>query len=146
MKYDLSLPILEIPGFPQSVYVGPSSVLEHKQALASMARFFKKEFKYDSFQYDEFVDDEDCIGVLICERALDQTRYDDHFPSYVVGGCCFLKLNATAHRLDWIWLHPFARNGKKLKGLWPQFKKRFGTISLTPPVSPHMQAFIDKHG
>lgn len=66
-----------------------SSVLEHKKALAVIAQYFKAEFKFDRLQYDEFDEDDGCVSVLICERALDLVENGAHFPHYVVGGCCF---------------------------------------------------------
>ena len=127
------------------IHVKTSSALEYKKALAAMARYFKAKFKFDHPQHDEFDEDDGCVGVLISERALDLVEHEDHFSNYVVGGCCFQTKASGERFLDWIWLHPFARNRGKLKALWPKFRDRFGTFCLSKPVSASMQAFISKH-
>ncbi|GAB3656293.1 hypothetical protein [Ramlibacter alkalitolerans] len=146
MKYQLPTPVFEIEGYPERIFVERDSPLEIKKALALMARHFKLEFRYDHLQYDEFDEDETCVGVLLCERAMDLIEHEDHYPNYVIGGCCFRTAVSGDYVLDWIWLHPFARNRGKLKALWPQFRKRFGNFTLRHPVSPHMEAFLEKHG
>jgi hypothetical protein len=73
-------------------------------------------------------------------------KSEDHFPFYVIGGGCFRKNAANKYVLDWIWIHPFARNRGKLKSLWPKFKEKFGDFSLQEPLSAHMEMFMQKHG
>lgn len=145
MKYEINLPVLEAPGYPASIFVEKSSAIDHKLALATIARYFKSEFRYDYLQYDESDVDPTCVGMLVCERASDLVKHEEHFPSYVIGACCFRKNAAGEDFLDWIWLHPFARNRGKLKELWPQLKMHFGNFFLSAPVSAHMEAFIAKH-
>ena len=145
MKYDIGPPVLDVRGYPSVIYVETSSPANYKKALATMARYFKLEFRYDHLQYDEFDEDDDCAGMLVCERAFDLVKDVDHFPNYVIGGCCFRKGDSGEYFLDWIWLHPFARNRGTLKKLWPDLRRRFGSFSLSQPLSPHMEAFIAKH-
>lgn len=47
--------------------------------------------------------------------------------------------------LDWIWLHPFARNKGISSQHWAHFEQMFGNGFLVqPPHSPAMKAFLEK--
>lgn len=110
-----------------------------------MARYFRNEFRYDWLQYCAYEHDAQCTGVLICEREMDLVKDDEHYQNRVVGAAGFQERGVGAYTLDWIWLHPFARNRGKLKRLWPKLKDKFGSFGVTKPLSAHMASFIDKH-
>lgn len=146
MKYDIaSLVLDDIGGYRELLYVSPTSSMNQREALERMAAHFKREMRTDYLQYEACAHDDNCVGVLICDQASDLVMDEDHFPNYVIGGACFRRRASGAHILDWIWLHPFARNRRKLSKLWPRFKKEFGDFELTEPLSPHMKSFLDKH-
>lgn len=145
MNYDIKLPVLEdLDGYEEILYIEQSSNKNQKQALELIAYYFKREFNYDNLQYCAKDLNDDCVGILFVERATDLVKHDEHYPNRVIGGACFRKENDN-YFLDWIWLHPFARNRKKLSGYWPGFKSKFRNFEVTPPLSAHMSAFIEKH-
>lgn len=62
-------------------------------------------------------------------------------------GCCFRRsVKDLPWRLDWIWLHPFAREKKKLERSWPYFSMMFVHFFVMPPVSKSMYKFLQKQG
>ncbi|MCO5101650.1 MAG: hypothetical protein M9885_12300 [Burkholderiaceae bacterium] len=136
----------DLDGYKELLYLSPTSPSDQRQALELMARYFKNEFRYDWMQYCAEEHDDDCAGVLMCEKALDLVKDFEHHPNRVVGGACFRKKDSGGYVLDWIWLHPFARNRKKLKRLWPIFKGRYGDFTFAEPLSAHMAYFVKKHG
>lgn len=144
MKYELNSPVLELPeGYGKSIlYVDTFSDIAWKQALAAMAVCFKKEFRYDYLQYDEFDQDLTCTGVLILEPARDLVETEHHFPSWVIAGGCFRRDESGRYFLDWIWFHPYARNRGNLKKRWRALREKFGDFYLTEPLSPHMELFM----
>jgi hypothetical protein len=146
MDYDISLPVLEdLEGYKELIYVLPSSDESQKEALERMAGYFKKEFRYDHLQYCKENHSENCIGILFAERAMDIVKDEYHYPNRVVGGACFGKKESGEFFLDWVWLHPFSRNHKKLSSNWPKFQKKFGQFTVTAPLSAHMASFLKKY-
>jgi hypothetical protein len=144
MDYSIELPVsVEFQSYEGVVFVYQDSIASHKIALGSMASYFKKEFHYDYLQYCEEEHDPDCIGVLFVERAYDKVENIDHHPHRVVGGACFRK-RTEIFVLDWVWLHPFARNRKILKNNWANFKSRFDEFEVSTPLSAHMESFLKK--
>ncbi len=146
MDYEINLPILDnVGGYKSLIYIETSSGLSAKESLEKMALYFKREFRYDYLQYDALEDNDDCVGVLFTERAFDLVQSDDHYPNRVIGGACFHEKKESEYELDWVWLHPFARNRKHLKNNWLNFKKRFGEFTVTEPLSAHMASFVKRH-
>ncbi len=47
--------------------------------------------------------------------------------------------------LDWLWIHPYARDRKVLTKHWLTFNSKFGDFFIEPPYSKAMQPFIEKH-
>ena len=76
---------------------------------------------------------------------MDLVENIDHHPYRVLGGGCFRELHDGAYQLDWVWLHPFARNRRKLKEQWPKFQDKFGAFTITLPLSAHMAKFVEKN-
>lgn len=145
MKYDIaSLVLDDIGGYKELTYITPTSPKNQREALEVMAGYFKREMRYDHLQYEAAAHDDHCTGALICDPASDLVTNESHFPNYVIGGACFRRRLAGGYALDWIWLHPFARNRRKLSRLWPRFKDKFGEFQLTEPLSPHMKSFLEK--
>lgn len=145
MKFCIDAPTLDMVGYPPILFVDRTSIEEWKEHLAMIACFFKKEMNFDCLQFDESMyGNDDFVGVLFLERAMDLVLHEDHFPARVVGGAVFVAHSIT-YELDWIWLHPFARNRKLLKNNWRALTHRFGQFSVAKPVSLQMSAFIQKH-
>lgn len=146
MDYSIKLPISE--DFNSSngvIYVRNDSLISQKEALEMMALYFKREFKFDHLQYCKDDHTPDCTGILFVERAMDKVKDINHHPHRVIGGACFRAINTNSTVLDWIWLHPFARNRKNLKKHWSKFQEKFGHFTLTPPLSAQMEKFIEKN-
>lgn len=147
MNYEIVLPILDdLEGYKDILYIEPSSCENQRDALETMALYFKREFGYDNLQYCKNEHTEDYFGILFCERAMDLVKDFDHYPNRVIGGACFRKMITGAYFLDWVWFHPFARNRKNLCEAWPKLRSKFGAFTLTKPLSAHMEKFLDKYG
>ncbi len=127
------------------MYVDASSSLTEKKALEMMALYFKREFRYDHSQYEASDPGDDCLGFLVLERAKDLVKDTGHHPNRAIGGGCFRKGMGDKWKLDWIWLHPFARNRGNLKKIWPGFKTKFDDFALQEPLSAQMKAFLTKY-
>ena len=65
---------------------------------------------YDNVQYEADNHNENCVGFLFTENAMDVCT-DEHvgMPCRCVGGCCFRKVQDT-WVLCWVWFHPFFRD------------------------------------
>lgn len=145
MNYNIELPILDsLEGYKHLLYVEPTSDYALKNALETIACYFRQEFRYDHLQYDKSEHPSDCIGVLFCERAMDLVKDDDHYPNRVIGAACFHKGETQPYFLDWIWFHPFARNRGRLSRDWQALQSKFNKFGFTEPLSPHMAAFLKK--
>jgi hypothetical protein len=145
MKYDIaSLVLDDLGGYRDLMYITPTSPNNQRESLELMAGHFKREMRFDHLQYEACAHDDNCVGALICDPATDLVIDESHFPNYVVGGACFRRASSGDYVLDWIWLHPFARNRRKLRRFWPRFKDQFGEFQLTGPLSPHMKSFLEK--
>jgi hypothetical protein len=129
-----------------------------KVATEKIARFFFWEMGFDSIQ---FLASEWTRIPGYSPPRYDQTDeslraflwYDNSSEYYsagrwpIIGGCCFRRpVQHIPWRLDWIWLHPFARGKKKLERAWPCFNKMFGHFFVMPPVSKVMYKFLQKQG
>ena len=146
MDYNIELPFSETFFAENNIlYVEDSSEDELRKALELMASYFKKEFKYDYLQYCATDINENCIGFLFVEKAMDLVEHEHHHPYRVIGGGCFRMKHTNKYILDWIWFHPFARNRGLLKKYWPEFKNEFGNFGFTTPLSAHMEQFVQKY-
>ena len=146
MDYEICLPIIDdLEGYKELIYITPSSEDNQKEALEKMASYFKRELHYDHLQYSKEDHNDNCIGILIAEKANDIVKNYDHRPNRIIGGACFGKKSSGEYFLDWVWFHPFARNRKKLSRIWPELRQKFGQFTVTKPLSAHMAKFLDKH-
>ena len=142
MDYSIELPVsVEFQSYNETIFVDKNSIELHKEALERMASYFKKEFHYDHLQYCKEEHDSDCIGILFVKKDFDLVEDMNHNPYRVIGGACF-RQGAEKFVLDWIWLHPFARNRKILKNHWKNFETRFGGFEVRRPLSDHMNSFL----
>lgn len=146
MNYSIELPVSEdFISHEGIIFLPRSSMKTQRDALELMATYFRREFRYDHLQYSANEHSSDCVGVLFVERARDLVEHIGHHPHRVIGGACFGERDDNTFFLDWVWLHPFARNRGVLKKVWGNFKCRFDDFTLTEPLSSHMKSFIEKH-
>lgn len=149
-KYTISLPTfnycLSATGRHE---VDECSAIEVKEALERFARYFKAEFEYDNVQYYADEHDNDCIGFLFTESAIDVcTEEHVEMPTRCSGGGCFRKMRfADGEKwvLCWVWLHPFFRNRGILSKHWKYFRSKFNDFLVERPYSSAMQSFLDKY-
>jgi hypothetical protein len=113
-------------------------------ATEILAAYFRREFDYDSRQYDhdEETDDADRIfliqgGEMYCQRL-------------AVGAICFRWREYRDGRhglaLSWIWLHPYLRRTGLLTKCWGHLRNLYGDFLVAQPLSKAMKEFLKKHG
>lgn len=118
-----------------------------RRAVWKCAQFFRREFGYDFVQYGhEGREDDASARAYLWLGGVDGKTGDD----VVVGACCFRlrtweKLPKPIWALQWVWMHPYARNKGHLKDAWPYFCARFGEFDVEGPYSKAMCAFLSKH-
>lgn len=151
--YDLKMPRTAAPWvrdadglaalYPgELVTVTARSPLKHRQAVESVAKFFRREFHYDFVQYRAVDEEPNCTAYLWRARGwLGESNT-------VVGGCCFRWVKwrdaPDGWSLSWIWLHPYERRRGRLTEAWPYFRAKFGDFHIERPVSSAMQGFLKK--
>lgn len=122
-----------------------------KVALESIARCFKNEMDFDNLQYsaDEIYEEPYTGFVLIQQNLADTRDYDfgsgkpNIQPHYVIGGGCFRNERDIGMKLDFVWLHPYARHRRIMVAAWKKMKNRFGEFDLTKPLSLSMKHFLE---
>ena len=148
-KYTISLPVFNYCLSTNGRHeVNENSAFEIRKALEKFAQYFKAEFRYDQVQYYADEHDENCIGFLFTESALDVCT-DEHtqMPTRCSGGVCFRRVKFDKGEkwiLNWVWLHPFFRNRGILSKHWQQFRTQFNDFIVERPLSSAMQSFLDK--
>lgn len=147
MNFSINSQVIEnLDGYKSIIYIDNGSKKSVKDALAILARYFKREMCYDRLQFDESMYSRiDFTGFMLMERAMDLVENMDHYPNRVLGGGVFRQIDSSSHELDWVWIHPFARNRRKLLNHWSEFRSKFGDFSVAEPLSAHMASFIKKH-
>ena len=119
------------------------SPFKARWAVEQVAWLFKREFRYDFVQY--LADDDDPLSRAFVFTTKDENRYDED-AVVVLGAGCFRWREWTdaphGWALQWIWLHPYARNKGHLTSVWPLFKDRFGNFAVEPPLSRAMHGFL----
>lgn len=150
-KYAIKLPIIEESiahgGFLE---ITKSSPKEHLEALEQLASYFKREFKYDGIQFcsNEHIGEHvEYSGFVFTESAYDAMKEGDSVtPTRFLGGGCFRNREHKDGKhwwLDWVWIHPYARNKGLLTKQINYFKERFGDFYPEPPLSKTMQHIYD---
>lgn len=144
-KYTISSPVFDACLSSNGLRkVTADSAKEEKEAVELFARYFKKEMHYENLQYGADRHDEQTVGFLFTESALDVcTEAHTEMPTRCVGGCSFRKVDGF-WVLCWIWLHPFSRNKRLLNRPWKIFCEEFGNFYIEAPISPSMKNFISK--
>ena len=135
------------PG-PELAIVTCDSPLHYKEAVEEIGRYFRRETGMGPAGYE----------VADCGTHSDrETRaflFLDRSPegAVAIGGGCFRWRNypppGPMWALQWVWLHPYARNGRGTHGglgrAWPFFERAFGPFVVEPPVSPAMRTFLTR--
>ncbi|MDB5791092.1 MAG: hypothetical protein JWQ80_1116 [Massilia sp.] len=148
-KYTITLPVFDYCLSADGKHpVLHNSDFDVRQALEGFARYFKAELGFDNVQYYADEHDENCLGFLFTQSALDVCT-DEHIgmPTRCFGGCCFRKeqhADGEIWVLSWIWLHPFFRNRGTLTKYWGYFRSQFNEFALEPPLSDAMKSFLKK--
>jgi hypothetical protein len=114
-----------------------------REAVVRFARYFRREFGYDTIQYSERyeADPDQCQAFLFGDQGYPEKTF--------FGACCFryrhYRDSEPMWALQWAWLHPYMRSKGILKRNFPLFVERFGKIWIEPPLSSAMAGFIEKH-
>jgi hypothetical protein len=116
--------------------VTAKSKMPLREAAENCNSFLIREHGYKR-QFDRYDDDEKYLAYLWGEPAEGRVA--------IYGACCFRfreYKSGSAHAMQWIWLHPYARRKGHLSTAWPYFRKRFGAFVVEPPYSAGMEAFL----
>lgn len=125
---------------PASVLVTTHSPAWQHSEMYDRALAFKREFGYDFVQWGSRKGDSDpdVNGIFFLDEV-----------GAIVGACAFrLRENGTNRvwRLDWIWFAPRYRRQGHLARQWQRLRTDYGDFEVEHPVSPAMQAFLEKQG
>lgn len=124
--------------------ITPASPHVFRRSVWTCARYFRREFGYDSVQYGYEGREHDPNS-----RAFLWFANEHSYRSTVIGACCFRwrEFSNIPHcwALQWVWLHPYERREGHLLDYWPYFRARFGDFLPEGPVSPAMLSFLEKH-
>ena len=127
-----------LPGWGFQPVLSGSPPVWRKEVL-KLARYFRREFRYDFVQYS-FTGEND-----INTQAY--TWLND--TGIMIGACCFrervYESLGKIWCLDWVWFHPYERNKGHLKEAWPHFRKQYGIFHCEHPLSRPMTGFIAKY-
>lgn len=115
-----------------------------RQAVYQYAKYFRREFDYDFVQYA--VQDEESARAFL---LVGDIGVDHRGPvRFIDGALCFRwrewRDADPGWALQWVWLHPYARNRGRLTRAWPQFKAAFGSFHVEGPLSRAMTGFLGK--
>jgi hypothetical protein len=135
----------ELPRFrhPDFGCVTGQSPISTRRCVEQIARYFRREFRYDFVQYS-------------AEHPKSDTRAYIWHPQYyageqetVIGAAYFCWREWSdadpGWALAWIWFHPYERRKGRLSSAWDYFRLRFGDFFVEPPLSAAMEAFLRKH-
>lgn len=148
LSYRIQLPIIPTSLEKQlgHLWTQPARVLWDSDKrlhlmVEKLAKYFRREFQYDSIQYSA----RESMEKNGTQEAFLWTN-DPGCRHFAIGACCFrwrVWTNAPpGWALQWIWLHPYERNRGRLTRAWPYFQDRFGDFHVEPPLSPAMRAFL----
>ncbi len=114
----------------------PTSPLLLRRGVEKIARYFLREFHYDSIQFDQ--NDRGPYTAYL---------FADSDQSVWAGACCFRSryfrdIDMETEALQWVWLHPYFRGRGILKSCWKTLRDSHGDFCMAPPVSPPMREFL----
>lgn len=144
---DVSLSLGCARGWGEVARVDRRSPRPVRLAVAVLARYFHREFRYDFplYDVDEPTDARDRVYLLHRENL--NTPGGGRFG---VGAFCFRWRDWTnaphGLALSWLWLNPFVRNAGILSKLWPTFREVHGDFLTETPLSKAMDSFLKKRG
>ena len=148
-KYTIHLPIIRQQlGKDGLLEITTTSPREQRDALEQLALYFKREFSYTGIQYcanETGVDSVEYLGFAFVEPAYGHMAEEDPgYPTRLLGGGCFRK-RGEHWFLDWVWIHPYARNKGLFSRQIPYFKSKLGQFLPEMPVSdPMKHIFLTK--
>lgn len=127
--------------------VTKASPWTHRKAVEKLARYFRREFKYDFVpfraEYGQSADDPHYEAYLFHETRYN-LLYEDRDTEVVCGGAaCFFRTVET-WSLNWVWFHPYFRGRGLLWKSWGSFRSRYGDFQIEEPLSPAMKSFLSK--
>ncbi len=143
------------PGEPSPLLVLPESGLRLRKAVERLALHFKRELRYDFPQFEASETREKHYFVpweayLFHATADELWHGEGPVKSRFIGAACFRWREWTnaPHEwsLDWTWFHPYFRTRGHLSKAWPHFRQKYGEFHLAHPLSPAMQAFLERVG
>ena len=145
-KYTIQLPIIKKSiAYGGLLDINKSSPKEYREALETIALYFKREGRFDHIQYcsNEYgSQNPEYHGFAFTESAFDaMEEHDLETPTRILGGGCFRKHKMKEGEiwiLDWVWIHPYARNRGMFTKHIEYFKSTFGEFLPEPPLSPAM--------
>lgn len=149
--YSLELPVSECFD-SELIMVESSSPFCEKEALETLALYFKREFHYDfpaykALSHTEPRSEHRCF--LFTEVARDLFEEEKPTLYRAIGGCGFRREEYTNYLgewlLCWVWLHPFLRHRGVLSKHWKRFENEFGAFRIQEPISPDMQRFLQSN-
>ncbi len=116
--------------------VSPDSPFALRMGVEMYARYFRKEFGYDFVQFDA-KEEGPYVAYLL----------SDSNDEYWVGATCFrwreFRDAEPGWAMQWVWVHPFARNRGCLSLHWKSLEQLFGkSFHVEPPLSPAMEKFL----
>ncbi|MDC3211185.1 hypothetical protein NQU47_01285 [Pseudoalteromonas distincta] len=146
-KYEIKLPVIKKAlGNDGFIDIKKSSPKNIRDGLETIALYFKREERYDHIQYcaDEYGNENpEYHGFAFTESAFDAMEENDaETPTRLLGGGCFRKRKVKEGEiwiLDWVWIHPYARNKGLFTNRIDYFKEVFGDFLPEPPLSKPME-------
>jgi hypothetical protein len=115
-----------------------------RTAVHRCALYFRREFGYDFPPYDVRENDWRSRAFLWVSCPGIANKHN------VWGACCFRWRKYTnadpLWAMQWVWLHPYARNRGLMTKAWPYFLLRFGWFDVEPPYSQAMRYALRKVG
>jgi len=123
---------------PATVLVTTNSPAWQHNEMYERALAFKREFGYDFVQWGSPKGDSDpeVNGIFFLNEV-----------GAIVGACAFRVREHGTRRvwaLQWIWFAPRYRRQGHLARQWQRLRADYGDFEVEHPVSPAMQAFLEK--
>jgi hypothetical protein len=121
-----------------------NSKLIFRQYVEKFAKYFRREMRFDFTQFqatgENYYDKRKYVAYLFNPKG--------YYAGYSIGACCFRWRTFTDKQiwgLQWIWIHPYARQKGLLKKYWKEFKLRHAPFYVEPPLSDIMNTFLTKY-